>query len=219
MSGANKLLIRCAWAGTPAFVSAGYDSDSWASGSCPPPPSPPLSPPPPPKTYRLIQPLWGGQCAIPGVSDGSSSYCCTHSLPTLLTQQDCENKCNADANCVAYSWKISYNHCQVYDATGLPDLDAVVGARSLSPPQGHSDANCYVVVPPTASVSCAALDDPTTCTKQDSKKVHRRCSPSAKPGWGGVGHKKCAKLCKNTDERLSAKCKQACCVTPPPSPS
>ena len=35
----------------------------------------------------------------------------------------------------------------------------------------------------------------------------------------GVGHKKCAKLCKNTDERLSAKCKQACCVAPPPSPS
>ena len=178
------------------------------------------------KTYRPIQPLWGGQCAIPGVSDGSSSYCCTHSLPTLLTQQDCENKCNADANCVAYSWKISYNHCQVYDATGLPDLDAVVGSRSLSPPQGHSDANCYVVVlpppppsPPPSILSCAALDDPTTCTEKDSKKVHRRCSPSAKPGWGGVGHKKCAKLCEKTDERLSAKCKQACCVTPPSSPS
>ena len=67
------------------------------------------------------------------------------------------------------------------------------------------------MVPPTASVSCAALDDPTTCTKKDSIKVHRRCSPSAKPGGG---HKKCAKLCRKTDERLSAKCKQACCVQP-----
>ena len=47
---------------------------------------------------------------------------------------------------------------------------------------------------PVATVSCAALDDPTTCTKKDWKKVHRRCSPSAKPGWGGVGHKKCAAL-------------------------
>ena len=282
------------------------------------------SPPPPPKTYRPIQPLWGGQCAIPGQS--VSSYCCSYTEPTLNTQQDCENKCNADAKCVAYSWKISYTDCQVYDAAGLPDLDAVVGSRSLSPPQGHWDASCYVVLPPpppssavltltasgsvsdftesdrsslqqkvanvagvdkslvkinvTASsvlitatiavpasmtadqvktslssslgtadaasialgitveavpniiikgpppspppsilsVSCAALDDRTTCTKEDSKTVHRRCSPSAKTGWGGVDHKKCAKLCKNMDERLSAKCKQACCVTPPPSP-
>jgi len=35
LSDANKRFIRCAWAGTSAFVSAGYDSDSWASGSCP----------------------------------------------------------------------------------------------------------------------------------------------------------------------------------------
>ena len=34
LSAANKLLIRCAWAGTPAFARAGYDS-SWAPGSCP----------------------------------------------------------------------------------------------------------------------------------------------------------------------------------------
>ena len=36
LSAANKLLIRCAWAGTPAFASAsaGYGS-SWANlGSC-----------------------------------------------------------------------------------------------------------------------------------------------------------------------------------------
>merc|ERR1711935_1221459 len=49
LSGANKLLIRCAWAGNSAFASAGYgpSSYSWGSGSCPSPPSPPspLSPP------------------------------------------------------------------------------------------------------------------------------------------------------------------------------
>ena len=33
LSNANKLLIRCAWAGTSAFASAGYGS-SWAPGSC-----------------------------------------------------------------------------------------------------------------------------------------------------------------------------------------
>merc|ERR1712127_411547 len=43
LSDANKLLIRCAWAGTSAFASAGYGS-SWGPGSCPASPSPPLSP-------------------------------------------------------------------------------------------------------------------------------------------------------------------------------
>jgi len=33
LSNANKLVIRCAWAGTSAFASAGYGS-SWAPGSC-----------------------------------------------------------------------------------------------------------------------------------------------------------------------------------------
>jgi len=33
LSAANKLRIRCAWAGTPAFASAGYGS-SWGPGSC-----------------------------------------------------------------------------------------------------------------------------------------------------------------------------------------
>eukprot|EP00964_Phaeocystis_antarctica_P098978 scaffold64895_cov59-Phaeocystis_antarctica.AAC.2 len=34
LSDANKLLIRCAWAGTSAFASAGYGS-SWGPGTCP----------------------------------------------------------------------------------------------------------------------------------------------------------------------------------------
>jgi len=33
LSEENKLSIRCAWAGTSAFVSAGYGS-TWAPGSC-----------------------------------------------------------------------------------------------------------------------------------------------------------------------------------------
>jgi len=33
LSDANKRLIRCAWAGTSAFASAGYGS-SWGLGSC-----------------------------------------------------------------------------------------------------------------------------------------------------------------------------------------
>merc|ERR1712194_459906 len=33
LSDANKRLIRCAWAGTSAFASAGYGS-SWGPGSC-----------------------------------------------------------------------------------------------------------------------------------------------------------------------------------------
>merc|ERR1712194_339662 len=34
LSNANKLLIRCAWAGTSAFAYAGYGS-SWGPGTCP----------------------------------------------------------------------------------------------------------------------------------------------------------------------------------------
>jgi len=39
LSDANKLLIRCAWAGTSAFASAGYGS-SWGPGNCFSPSSP-----------------------------------------------------------------------------------------------------------------------------------------------------------------------------------
>ena len=76
---------------------------------------------------------------------GFGGYCCRYSDSTLLTKQDCENKCNADAGkCIAYSWKRSYTDCKLY-AAALPDLAEVVGSRSLSPPWGHSDANCYVL--------------------------------------------------------------------------
>merc|ERR1719424_508718 len=37
LTDANKLLIRCAWAGNSAFTSAGYGS-SWGPGNCPSPP-------------------------------------------------------------------------------------------------------------------------------------------------------------------------------------
>ena len=41
LSAANKLLIRCAWADTKAFASAGYDPLAWAPGSCKCPSPPP----------------------------------------------------------------------------------------------------------------------------------------------------------------------------------
>ena len=41
LSDANKLLIRCAWADTKAFASAGYDPLAWAPGSCKCPSPPP----------------------------------------------------------------------------------------------------------------------------------------------------------------------------------
>jgi len=101
-----------------------------------------------------------GQTAAVGY--GGNAYCCSYTDPTLLTKQDCENKCNADAQCVAYSWKRSYTDCNLYDAAALPDLKEVVGSRSLSPPQGHWDANCYisaayftVVGPCTVDGACA----------------------------------------------------------------
>jgi len=46
LSDANKLLIRCAWAGTAAFNSGARTGSGWwpSTGSCP---APPPSPPPP----------------------------------------------------------------------------------------------------------------------------------------------------------------------------
>ena len=84
---------------------------------------------------------------MPGQKAGGG-YCCHYGDPDLLTKQDCENKCNSDAKCVAYSWKRSYTDCDLYDAAALPDLAEVVGSQSLSPPQGHWDADCYVSTPP-----------------------------------------------------------------------
>ena len=93
-----------------------------------------------------------------GVGYGGNAYCCSYTDPTLLTKQDCEDKCNADAMCVAYSWKHSYTDCNLYDAAALPDLDEVVGSRSLPPPQGHSGANCYISGGPTRCVQPCGAD-------------------------------------------------------------
>ena len=65
LSDANKLLIRCAWAGTSAFDSS-YGSN-WVPGNCPatlPPPAPPPPSPPPP----LLSPSPTGPvvCGGPG---------------------------------------------------------------------------------------------------------------------------------------------------------
>ena len=50
---------------------------------------------------------------------------------------------------------------------------------------------------------CTALDDETTCTKKDKKRIERKCS-------GGGGHK-CRKMCKTKYKKLSTDCKAACC--------
>eukprot|EP00964_Phaeocystis_antarctica_P162674 scaffold137365_cov75-Phaeocystis_antarctica.AAC.1 len=74
LSAANKLLIRCAWAGNSAFASAGYDS-SWVSGSCPPPP------PSPPSWFLAInihpsdgQNFGWGNWPVGGAARGSAPF-------------------------------------------------------------------------------------------------------------------------------------------------
>ena len=83
MSDANKLLIRCAWAGTSAFASAGY-GPSWGPGSCtlssydegeydgsydglP-------SPPPPPYTFAVHLTVVSGPCVVSGQCVHSAHY-------------------------------------------------------------------------------------------------------------------------------------------------
>ena len=70
LSDANKLLIRCAWAGSSAFASAGYDS-SWVSGSCNDG-SP--SPPPLPYTFAVHLTVVSGPCVVSGQCVHSAHY-------------------------------------------------------------------------------------------------------------------------------------------------
>ena len=90
-------------------------------------------------------------------------YCCsTQQDLLLLTKRDCEDACNSDDNCVAFSWKqeqISWSQiftdCNLYNATTLSAVDDVMGSQALSPPQGDGDTSCYVKLPySTASLSC-----------------------------------------------------------------
>ena len=113
------------------------------------------------------------------------SYCCSYTDPTLNTQQDCENKCNADAKCVAYSWKISYTDCQIYDTAALPDLNEVVAGLSLSPPQGHTDAACYVQTsPPCTGHSFADKASlRTAVTEYDSNAAAATAKYGPIAGW------------------------------------
>ena len=89
-----------------------------------------------------------GQCAMPGQVEMASSYCCsTQQDLLLLTKQDCEDACNSDDNCVAFSWSYIFTDCNLYDATALSAVDDVVGSQALSPPQGDGDTSCYVKLP------------------------------------------------------------------------
>ena len=100
---------------------------------------------------------------MPGQVEVAASYCCsTQQDLLLLTKQDCEDACNSDDNCLAFSWKqeqVSWSYifadCNLYDATALSAVDDVVGSRALSPPQGDGGTSCYVKLPySTASLSC-----------------------------------------------------------------
>ena len=105
-------------------------------------------------TYRDIEGDGGskGQCVMPGHtanSDGiSCSYCCSYTDTAVDTRRNCEDACNAESLCVAYSWKVSYTDCKLYKASCLTDVSVVIGAQELTPPLGHWDANCYVKIPP-----------------------------------------------------------------------
>ena len=79
--------------------------------------------------------------------------------------------------------------------------------------------------PPIVSINCAKLNKKKFCKKRDRKMIGKRCGPNTKPKFGGVGHKKCARLCQTKNKKLSDKCKQACCDGPkgffpslPPTP-
>ena len=117
-------------------------------------------------TYRgeTASAVMRGQCAMPGQVEMASSYCCSADQDRLLlTKQDCQDACNADDDCVAFSWReeqISWSYiftdCDLYDATALSAVDDVVGSQALSPPQGNADTSCYVKLPySTAALSCA----------------------------------------------------------------
>ena len=50
---------------------------------------------------------------------------------------------------------------------------------------------------------CTALDDEKTCTKEDKKRVEKKCS--------GGGGRKCRKMCRAKYKKFSTDCKSACC--------
>ena len=57
----------------------------------------------------------------------------------------CMAKCDADSDCFAYSWKVSYTECKTYSRLEVADanLDGIVGAKSAGATLGHDDTTCY----------------------------------------------------------------------------
>eukprot|EP00964_Phaeocystis_antarctica_P100006 scaffold65736_cov48-Phaeocystis_antarctica.AAC.3 len=84
LSDANKRLIRCAWAGTSAFASAGY-GPSWGPGTCPSPPPPP---PPPPSTPPSAPPMPPGYVQIAGGYYMIESGSCGAAI--ISTKSECD---------------------------------------------------------------------------------------------------------------------------------
>ena len=86
MSDVNKLVIRCAWAGTSAFASAGYGS-SWGSGSCTSP-SPPAS-----------GELGSGSGELGSGSGELGSLCQTDTYDSLASDAMCQLWLDAGHSC------------------------------------------------------------------------------------------------------------------------
>ena len=95
--------------------------------------------------------------------------------------------------------------------SGLPPTASPPPPTASPPPPTASPpptptAPSPLPLPPDIDSSlkdCTALDDETTCTKKDKKRIERKCS-------GGGGHK-CRKMCKTKYKKLSTDCKAACC--------
>ena len=104
---------------------------------------------------------------MPGQIEPATSYCCSNQQDLLLlTKQDCEDACNADENCVAFSWnqeEISWTYiftdCDLYDATALPATLRLDTSYNYVGSQGDWETSCFVKLPySTASLSCGAED-------------------------------------------------------------
>jgi len=73
------------------------------------------------------------------------------------------------------------------------------------------DALALGIAPPPTN--CAELNNASTCTELDVKRVTRRCTGEKQ------NTRLCAKLCRKKNKKFSATCKEACCSAPPSSPT
>jgi hypothetical protein len=78
-------------------------------------------------------------------------------------------------------------------------LDVAVDTAKVDPEMRVRRA--LGTAPAPSPKECTALNDRKKCTRKDPNKVNKACS--------GGKQKKCTKLCKKKNKKLSAKCKEA----------